>query len=144
MNREVTSKKLFLSSFLVFSIIIFDQGTKAMAPKFLPTVCNTGFAFGIWPGFWNELIVTLVILVIGYFLTRSHETLSSLQLLGFGPILGGGLSNLIDRIVRGCVVDFIDLKIWPAFNLADAAITLGVGILILSMFGQWVMGRPRV
>jgi signal peptidase II len=49
-------------------------------------------------------------------------------------ILGGALSNLIDRYRYGCVIDFIDIKIWPIFNLADIFITIGAIIVILRNF----------
>ena len=49
-------------------------------------------------------------------------------------ILSGAVSNIIDRVHYGCVTDFIDLRIWPVFNLADIYITMGVGILIISFF----------
>ncbi len=58
---------------------------------------------------------------------------NNLEMFGWALIIGGGVSNIIDRLIRGCVIDFIDLKVWPAFNLADTAITIGVGILILSL-----------
>jgi len=54
---------------------------------------------------------------------------------GIGLILGGALGNVIDRLVHGAVVDFVDLHVagahWPAFNVADSAITIGAGLLIL-------------
>jgi signal peptidase II len=55
---------------------------------------------------------------------------SKLTLLGIILIISGGLSNIADRIMSGCVIDFIDLKFWPVFNLADIYITIG-GIIIL-------------
>lgn len=164
MNREVTSKKLFLSSFLVFSIIILDQATKALAVKFLPTACNVGFAFGVFP-FSNVLSAALtfaVLVPVMLFLFKELPNYSSSEssptrrvekfqkdssrwslpssavkgsnkIFALALIFGGGLSNLIDRFTRGCVVDFIDVDFWPSFNLADAAITVGVIILVLSM-----------
>jgi signal peptidase II len=49
-------------------------------------------------------------------------------------ILSGAVSNIIDRLYFGCVIDFIDLKIWPVFNLADSFIVLGVILILLKQF----------
>lgn len=104
--------------------------------------CNTGFAFGIFPGLFNSLVTILTLLVVIYFFytlgsdpqsTHFKKGPTLEKVLGFSLIIGGGASNIVDRLIRGCVVDFIDFKIWPAFNLADAAISVGVGVLVLSL-----------
>lgn len=128
--RDVILSKLFSSLILVFSIILLDQITKSLALRFLPTACNTGFAFGIYQGIFNGLIAALVLLVVIWALFKEQKKLVYFSL---ALVIGGGASNILDRLIRGCVIDFIDLKIWPAFNLADAAITVGVGILIFSL-----------
>jgi signal peptidase II len=51
--------------------------------------------------------------------------------VGFALALGGGLGNLVDRVVRGCVIDFVHVKGWPVFNVADIAIVLGMGVVAL-------------
>ncbi|MBI2327343.1 signal peptidase II [Candidatus Curtissbacteria bacterium] len=56
--------------------------------------------------------------------------------IGYSLIIGGSLSNIGDRLIRGCVIDYINLGWWPAFNLADAAIIIGVGILIFSILSK--------
>lgn len=123
-------EKLIFTFPIILSVILFDQVTKALATRFLPTVCNSGFAFGIYQGVLNGLVASLVLLLIIYALFREQKNLSYFAL---SLVIGGGASNIIDRLLRGCVVDFIDLAIWPAFNVADAAITFGVGILIISL-----------
>lgn len=96
---------------------------------------NPGGAFGIFPSatlFFVLAGVAIVGIVI-FWWTRRHE-----GFLPLGLILGGGLGNLVDRLVqspgplRGNVVDFIDVGFWPTFNLADSAIVVGVGLLLLS------------
>ncbi len=56
--------------------------------------------------------------------------------LSFGLILGGALSNLFDRIFYGYVVDYIDIRIWPVFNLSDMCISIGVGLMLFYSFAR--------
>jgi signal peptidase II len=61
--------------------------------------------------------------------------------LALGMILGGAIGNLIDRLRYGMVVDFLDFYLdryhWPAFNVADSAISVGVGLMVLGMLVEW-------
>ena len=97
---------------------------------------NSGGAFGIGqdvPGFF--LAASLITLVVVLVLARRIQERS--WALPLGLVLGGGIGNLVDRIVRdtgGRVVDFIDLRVWPVFNLADAAIVIGVATMFLLSF----------
>lgn len=93
-------------------------------------VINPGAAFGLFPDQGSLFAVIAVVVVaailIYYRYLPAHSWLVRLSL---GLQLGGALGNLADRLQHGYVVDFIDLKIWPVFNLADVAIVSGVGIL---------------
>ncbi len=93
---------------------------------------NRGIAFGLAgevpPALIAAMIVALVA-VLGYLSLREQG--SPLVWLPAGLLVGGALGNLIDRVREGAVTDFIDLPAWPTFNLADAAITLGVTMLVL-------------
>ena len=106
----------------------------------LVTVRNHGVAFGFLSGGGGAvLVVTLLALtaLLVYFALRPGRRLLWLPT---GLLLGGAVGNLIDRITHGSVTDFIKLPLWPAFNLADAAITFGVLALL------WVLetgGRER-
>jgi signal peptidase II len=99
---------------------------------------NTGVAFGALEG--GGLVVAILIglsltLLVGYFLVNRDMPLLWLPV---GLLLGGALGNLADRAREGAVIDFIDPVAWPAFNLADACIVIGVFMLL------WVVeGRPR-
>jgi signal peptidase II len=62
-----------------------------------------------------------------------HKGMSRLLAVSLGLILGGSLGNLVDRMTFGYVVDFFDFRIWPVFNIADSGITVGVGMLALSL-----------
>lgn len=94
---------------------------------------NSGGAFGLLqgqPGFF--LVATIV--VAGLILVWAREVESTAHLVPLGMVLGGGLGNVFDRAFRdtgGRVVDFIDLHVWPVFNLADSAIVLGVAALLI-------------
>jgi signal peptidase II len=94
---------------------------------------NSGGAFGLLQGLPEFfLIATLVVVVLILFWARRLEERS--WAIPLGMILGGGLGNVTDRVVRdtgGRVVDFVDLHWWPVFNFADASIVIGVGIILL-------------
>ena len=107
---------------------------------------NTGAAFsfladaGGWQRWFLALVAAAVSLFIVVWLTRLAPGDRSL-VLPLGLILGGGVGNLIDRVLLGHVVDFISLHYqewyWPAFNLADSAITLGAILwLFIAFFGR--------
>ena len=98
----------------------------------LTYVQNTGAAFGLFKGY-HLFFVSCSLLVIGWlvrtFLTNSQ--MSRVTMWGCACVLGGALGNLIDRLRFGYVVDFIDLRVWPVFNLGDSAITVGIALLML-------------
>jgi len=122
--------------------------TEAVIPVFeglrFVLVYNHGAAFGFLSsaGGWQRglfiLLAVMVSIYLGYrlWLARPDERHFN---LGLVFILGGALGNLIDRIILGYVVDFIDIYFqnwhWPAFNVADIAISVGAGIVILDSFG---------
>ncbi len=96
---------------------------------------NRGIAFGLFSGAgpWLALIVGIAMLVlVAAFATHADTPLAWLP---GGLLLCGALGNLVDRIREGAVTDFIDLPSWPAFNLADSAITVGVLALLYVMEG---------
>lgn len=87
---------------------------------------NTGVAFGALEGsatIVGVLIGLALLLLVGYFAMNARRPWLWLPV---GMLLGGALGNLLDRVREGAVVDFIDPVAWPAFNLADSAIVLGV------------------
>ncbi|MFN8472391.1 MAG: signal peptidase II [Anaerolineae bacterium] len=91
---------------------------------------NTGAAFGLAPDAGWIFVVIAVIVVLGIiFYYDKLPTDHWMVRVALGLLLGGSIGNLIDRLTRGSVVDFIDLRIWPIFNVADSAIVVGVFIL---------------
>ncbi len=104
----------------------------------LTYVQNTGAAFGLFQGH-PAVFVVVSILVAGWVtleLVRSQHP-TRLTTLALSFMLAGALGNLIDRVRFGYVVDFLDLRVWPVFNLADSVITISVGLFV------WQALRPR-
>ena len=129
---------------IVTSVILLDQATKFLALKFLQLntpvpliknflnltlVHNRGAAFGF---FQNQLLmfVLISILAIAFiFYNLKNKKNSIIFQLSLSLILGGAIGNLIDRLRFGFVIDFLDLRVWPVFNLADSAITIAAFLL---------------
>ena len=101
----------------------------------LSYVTNSGIAFGLLSEGANGVVLAVTLgalaLVLGWFAT---DTTRPGLWLGVGLLVGGAIGNLIDRLRLDAVTDFIDPPLWPAFNVADVAITAGVVILVLSAF----------
>ena len=126
-------------------VLVCDQVTKALVRggiaqgadrRVIPGVVtlvhdqNSGVAFSLLTGSdAGVLIITLVVLA-GLVAFHARNRKRRLMWLVTGMIIGGALGNLLDRVRTGSVTDFIKLPAWPAFNLADSAITLGVIALI--------------
>lgn len=141
--------EIFLSLITVVAIVFLDRVTKIFFAKVLllgesipvihkflhfTLVHNTGIAFGM---FKNHGIVFIIVPIIAialliyniFYYKYQDEKLSRLYIVAFSLILGGAIGNLIDRIYYGHVIDFIDFRIWPVFNIADSAITIGALII---------------
>lgn len=139
--------KHFLFFSLALVIVLLDQLTKILLtanislgqslviiPNFLSLVYvqNTGAGFGILKGFGFFLIIISLLVIIVIFDYYKKITLKQkLLLFSTAILLGGVVGNLIDRLFHGFVIDFINFNFWPAFNVADMAITIGVVGLIL-------------
>jgi signal peptidase II len=97
---------------------------------------NSGGAFGLFGGqSWLFFVATLAVCLVIVVASRGLASVASA--VGLGLILGGALGNLTDRLIRGSgvsgrVVDFIDFRVWPVFNLADSAIVIGAAIVVLA------------
>lgn len=157
--REVGMLKWLWLSALT---IVLDQVTKLavdsamqlyesipLMPYFnLTYVHNTGAAFsflseaGGWQRWFFAALAFIISAVLSVWLARlqKHETLLAVAL---SLVLGGAIGNLIDRLAYGYVIDFLDVYYdtwhWPAFNVADSAITLGVALMLAESFG---FGKP--
>jgi len=111
---------------------------------------NPGTAFGIiegrsWPLFLASIAVFFVLILVLWY---TEGPGSAVFQIGLGLIIGGALGNIIDRIVLGAVIDFVDLgfwpmKSWPVFNLADLAIVAGVGIVLIVVIKDSFKKQPQ-
>jgi len=137
------SSRTVIFSLCVISVVLLDQLTKYWAstsigfgqsveviPRmlYLTLTYNTGIAFGMLRGA-QWLITPVSILVIGgavVLYAYSHDRWSAAC---FGLLIGGAIANLFDRIAHGHVIDFIDVRLIPVFNIADSAITVAVILL---------------
>lgn len=134
---------------LTIIVIVLDQITKYLAFKFispfetvkvlpffnLVNLTNTGSAFGMFRNLGNEIFIVIsliAIAVIVFMLWKEKE-----DSLGLSLVLSGAVGNLIDRSLYGYVRDFIDIHggslHWPAFNIADSAITIGIAIIFIKI-----------
>jgi signal peptidase II len=142
---------------VAFAAILADQITKAIVasqlelgesvevvgPLSIRHVNNPGIAFGLFSS-WATAVTILTACAIGWmvvYFARSgarHPVLPA----ALGLLIGGSLANLVDRIRLGHVTDFLDLRFWPAFNLADTFIVIGVAILLAALISA--ERQPRV
>jgi signal peptidase II len=123
-----------LTKFLITSKLTFTESIPVIKNFFhLTLIKNFGIGFGLinMPAVrWILVTVTIIIIfAILYYYKKIPK--NYLPVISTSLILGGAIGNLIDRILFGFVIDFIDFKFWPAFNIADSAITIGVIGLIV-------------
>ncbi|MDP4012863.1 MAG: signal peptidase II [Candidatus Nanoarchaeia archaeon] len=116
------ANKLIFTGFLV---VLLDQITKFWMENYHSVTHNYGAAFGLFQG--GRILFILVGILVLYLIYKWRNSYNNFAL---GLLLGGVIGNLIDRVVRVYVVDFIDLGFWPSFNVADSAATVGVILLI--------------
>ena len=109
------------------------EAVATIGPFSIHHVQNTGIAFGLFPNSTTAVIgltgaaVAAMVVFFAHSAQR-HPVLS----VSLGLVIGGSVSNLVDRVRLGHVTDFLDFDYWPAFNLADSFIVVGVGLLFAS------------
>ncbi len=134
MVKEKDLRIMFL--LIAFFVLIIDQASKILVNKFTPywnfgiftihLTKNTGAGFGILQG-WT-FILGLVSLLAAFLVIFYYNKIQKKKIPQalFALFLGGVIGNMIDRLFRGYVIDFIDFSFWPSFNVADACITIAV------------------
>ena len=131
--------------FIFCGIVFLDQLSKYLIRHFGGFyICNRGMAFGVelYPIFfwiiWIAIIAIAGFQIFNYqFLIFNEFSISkflNFKFWGLMLITSGAISNVIDRLHYGCVIDFIDLKFWPIFNLADIFIIVGAILLLIKLF----------
>jgi len=159
-------KQYLIVACLACLILALDQLTKYLVCAWMPLhsrvelihgfldlthIRNTGIAFGLLKSLGAQfktgalLLISAVTLVLFIFICTQVARARALQNVAFALILGGACGNLIDRLRIGEVIDFIDAHWrwayhWPAFNVADAAISVGIALALLC---ELIVPRPK-
>ena len=129
-----------ITKFLVIKNIPYYSSIKINDYFSIVNVSNTGVAFSMFQN--NNIffiaLVSLVIIFLIWFIYKNKKELTKLQTHALLLILSGGIGNLIDRLFRGAVVDFIDVGYkevyrWPAFNVADSCVCIGVTLFVITL-----------
>lgn len=170
MPQSLRESTLYRGGYIAVSlaVLFLDQWTKGIITRTMDVhqsrsiihnlfdltyVRNSGAAFGLFASvdssmkavLLNSVAVVVFLIVSAYALRSSHRSVR-LQ-VGLALILGGAVGNLLDRVRFGYVVDFLDFAIsghhWPAFNVADSAICIGVALLFLDMLRNEEEQAPR-
>ena len=140
-SKRFLNKQEFILATITLSVVIFDQLTKFLIRLFQPVwdlkiltiqfIQNTGAGFGVLQGkvFWLGLLSLIVAVIIIY--NYKHISKEKLMQYAFALFLGGTIGNMIDRLLIGYVTDFIYFSFWPAFNIADACLSIAVVIIII-------------
>ena len=135
MKRFFTTAALSLAFSLLMTSFVLEWSKGATVPiagNFLRIVVakNTGIAFSIQiPSPWQNILIAVALAGICIAIIRSKQT--HISSLAFGMIIGGAFANLFDRMWYGAVIDFISVGTFPIFNIADAFISIGAGLLIV-------------
>lgn len=139
---------------IVAVIVLLDRAVKYQVHQALPVegsafycienvlhltrVNNTGAAFGLLRDRTAPLALISaagILFFLYYWHRRMNERPSRRVDIGSALVIAGTIGNLYDRVRYGYVLDYIDLRVWPVFNLADAAITIGIALLVMSLIG---------
>ena len=134
---------------MALAVLVADQATKWLALEFLSSVStvpvipgvfhltlvrNSGVAFGLFQGYGLWITLGTLAVLAGLFRATLRPGGSQWAPFCLALILGGAIGNLMDRMRFGGVIDFLDFRIWPVFNLADSCITVGAALLAVSFW----------
>ncbi len=124
------------AKFLVFNNLLEGQSIGVVPKIFhITLVLNTGAAFGLFKeGNQFFIVSSFIVAALIFLYVIFDKEKDVLKLSALGLILGGAIGNLIDRLLFGYIIDFLDLRVWPVFNIADSAITVGSVLLLLRLF----------
>lgn len=143
-------KRVFYPLLIILFIVLLDQITKYLARTHihplesielfpilnLVSVRNQGAAFGMFSSLGNNFFIAISVVAVLFMLWIILAEREDYRI--FSLLAGGAIGNLTDRLTLGYVVDFVDVTVfgyhWPAFNVADSALTIGIIFLILNLF----------
>jgi len=143
-------KRIFYAPLIISFVVLLDQITKYLARtsihpletiELLPVlnlvnVRNQGAAFGVFRSLGNNFFILISVAAILFMLWVIITAKEDYRV--FSLLAGGAIGNLIDRLTLGYVVDFLDVTVsgyhWPAFNVADSALTVGIAFLMINLF----------
>jgi len=150
MDKEVRRshrRELLQAAAIAIAVVVFDRSLKRITPTLLDRggawpdedwplrlvhVVNTGAAFGKLQGQTSLLVVASAIGIVLFAYMLSKPSRRQTHRLGLALALGGAVANFIDRATSGEVIDSIKEEFWPAFNLADVALTFGIALVLWS------------
>jgi len=123
-----------LTKHLVTAGLRLEEGLHVVGPFWIHHVRNAGIAFGLFASA-TPVVIVLTGIAIAWMLWYFGRSGARHPVLpvALGLVIGGSLSNLLDRVRLGYVTDFLDFRYWPAFNLADSFIVVGVGLLLVAL-----------
>jgi signal peptidase II len=132
----------FVTKWLILNVVMVPPRTIEVAPFFNLTLgFNTGVSFGMFRELFLDrplMLAGIKMVIVAGLLLWAMRTPKPLETVGLGLIAGGAMGNIVDRMRQGAVTDFLDFHVgrwhWPAFNMADTMITIGVVLLIAGSF----------
>jgi len=134
------------TKYLITSRMLLGESLPIFPPVFYITyILNPGAAFGMLANRTTFFIVlSLLVIVAVLVMYRYLPKEKTLMTLAIGLVLGGALGNLIDRVRLGRVIDFLDFRVWPIFNLADSAIVIGALLIMIDIWRGDKVKQQRV
>jgi signal peptidase II len=123
-----------LTKQIVVSQLRLDEATHVIGPFWIHHVRNSGIAFGLFASA-TAVVIVLTTAAVAWMLVYFARSGARHPILpvALGLVIGGSVSNLLDRVRLGYVTDFLDFRYWPAFNLADSFIVIGVAVLLITL-----------
>jgi signal peptidase II len=136
----------FVTKWLILNVVMAPPRTIEIAPFFNLTLgFNTGVSFGMFRELFVDsplVLAGIKMVIVAGLLVWAIRTVKPMETISLGLIAGGATGNVLDRMRQGAVTDFLDFHVgswhWPAFNMADTMITIGVVLLITGAF--WPVG----
>lgn len=130
----------FVTKRIIIAKLVPHESIRMLPFLNIVYVENKGAAFGMFANLGNNFFIAISFIALAVILFYMSKIPKGLELFSMSLIFGGAVGNLVDRIFIGKVIDFIDFYVgtwhWPAFNIADSALTIGVALFIISTLMQ--------